>query len=71
MRRHLSINGSVAKYFFATEPVKLSLTLLKRLVGTHARILYSSKDEEVEAVKQLQAQGFSLRDVLQEVVKIK
>ncbi len=45
------------------------LSVHRILLDPYARILYSSKGEEFEAVKALQAQGFSLQEAIAEVAR--
>jgi conjugal transfer ATP-binding protein TraC len=45
------------------------LSVHRILLDPYSRILYSSKGDEFEAVKQLQAQGFSLFDAIAQVAR--
>ena len=45
------------------------LSVHRILFDPYSRILYSSKGEEFEAVKQLQAQGYSLQEAITQVAK--
>ncbi|HVV69606.1 MAG TPA: type IV secretion system protein TraC [Gammaproteobacteria bacterium] len=47
------------------------LSLHRIIFDPYSRILYSSKGEEFEAVKQLQAQGLSLKDAIAKVAELK
>lgn len=46
-----------------------ALTVHRIIFDPYSRILYSSKGDEFEAVKQLEAQGFSLRDAIEKVAE--
>ncbi len=47
------------------------LSIHRIIFDPYARILYSSKGDEVAALKRLQAEGYALKDAVQEVVRRK